>query len=69
MDRPSCKPQPFSLFGFHCNTTFASLSGTQTGGDPVQGEGGGLPGVDEHPQVQVGPLRGPGKSILSFDDT
>jgi hypothetical protein len=38
-----------------------TFSGTQTGGDSVQGEGGGLPRADEHPQVQVGPLRGLGK--------
>ncbi len=43
------------------NTTF---SGTQTGGNSVQGEGGGLPGADEHPQVQVGTLRGPGNFIF-----
>jgi hypothetical protein len=58
-----------TLSGFHCNTTFASLSGTQTGGDSVQGEGGSLPGADEHPQVQVGPLRGLGKSILFVHNT
>jgi hypothetical protein len=55
-----------TLSGFHCNTTFASLSGTQTGGDSVQGEGGSLPGADEHPQVQVGTLRGPGNFNFIF---
>jgi hypothetical protein len=58
-----------TLSSFHYNTTFAFLLGTQTGGDSVQGEGGGLPGADEHPQVQVGPLRGPGKSILFVHNT